>query len=167
MRLPIRIWSPPFENSPRTLPLYAIQFATLGNRFAGIEPQWFQERVAETHVGEQPFFRLDQESEMVELRPRLKAAKHACGQAHDAKAKLLQEPGKQPIKFVAETSTPASNDLGVERREGEGNWVAQRDIEILKGDGKHMRPMELPQRLGCRRTRACVPNALEIGVYLH
>ncbi len=45
--------------------------------------------------------------------------------------------------------------------------MAQRDIEILKGDGKQMGTVELSQSLGCRLPRPSVPNALEIGIYLH
>ncbi len=45
--------------------------------------------------------------------------------------------------------------------------MAQRDIEVLKGDGKQMGPVELPQSLRCRLARPSVPNALERGVDLH
>ena len=45
--------------------------------------------------------------------------------------------------------------------------MAQRDIEILKGDGKQMGTVELPQSLCCRLARPSVPNALEIGIDLH
>ncbi len=45
--------------------------------------------------------------------------------------------------------------------------MAQRDIEILKGDGQQMGTGELPKSLGCRLPRPSVPNALEIGIDLH
>ena len=45
--------------------------------------------------------------------------------------------------------------------------MAQRDIEILKGDGKQMGTVELPQSLLCRLARPSVANALELGIDLH
>ena len=44
--------------------------------------------------------------------------------------------------------------------------MAQRDIEILKGYGKQMGTVELPQSLRCRLARPSVSNALEIGIDL-
>ena len=60
-----------------------------------------------------------------------------------------------------------SNDLVVERWEGENDGLTQRDIEILKGDSEHMRSVKLPQCLGSRLARPVVLDAIQIRVYLH
>jgi hypothetical protein len=110
---------------------------------------------------------LDQQNHVVKLRPRLTAVKYSRGQPHDWKAKLLKKPGEQLIELVAETTPPTQNDFVVKRRQGEDNWAAQKDIQILKGDSKHVRAVEPLQGFGRGLARSFITNALEIRVYLH
>ena len=104
---------------------------------------------------------------MIELGSGLRTIEHPPRQQRHGKAKLFEKPPEQTVELIAESASPAANDLVVERLDGKANGMAQMDVEILERDGQQVRAMELPERFGTRLARPLVLDAIEICLYLH
>ena len=57
---------------------------------------------------------------------------------------LFEQPSKQTIELITESSSLVENNLVVKQRQGQNNRAAQLDIEIFKGNSQQVRPVELP-----------------------
>jgi len=78
-------------------------------------------------------------------------------------SKSAEEGGKGAIQFVAESAAAEIDDLAHNCSFVDDDLAAKRDVEILEGDGEHIRAVKGAESFGCGFGRAGVRDAGEIG----
>ena len=120
------------------------------------------ERVAEADVDEVRMVQFDLEGQVVDEHGR-SLQEHRSPQAPDAKAQLLQQPGKGPIVLEAPAS-PSVDEFG----QGDVDVGRDRDtpdhIEVLERHGDQMGVLERLQGVETGIGRALVTQPLQVGV---
>src|SRR5271165_2406803 len=130
-----------------------------------LQLQRLEKRISEANV-RQPrvvIHEINAQCEMIELWPfAATVSRHPRRKQRDRKTKLAQQRGERAIQLVTESSPPIRDNFPQQRIFVEHDSPSQGNIEILKGDGQHVRVVDGAKGAERGRSRPNVADAREV-----
>lgn len=136
-------------------------------RRARAEPERFSKSVPEADVDEPGLAEIDAQAQVIELGTEAAFSKHPRREQGDLKAELCKQPGEETVELVAEATASADYDLVVKRSWLEHDLPPQADVEIFKGYGVEVGPLERRQRTSRHVDRSAVADPFKVVLNLH
>ena len=90
-------------------------------------------------------------------------AYHAGGEQSHVESQCTQQRGKGSIELVAKTAAALVDDLVKKAGLVANDGTANVDVEVLEGNGEHVRTMKRAESFRRRLSIARVADAIEIG----
>ncbi len=133
-----------------------------------VKDDGIDERVAKADIDQPRLFQFDFQQHVVELGTEAAVfPAHARREHFDMEAHRPKQLAEQPIELVAKSAASPHHDLLVELRDIEGDWRAERDIEIFEGNVEKMLTMQVAQCGGSWLAWSVVLDPAKIPVNIH